>query len=728
VISAASLFLISTTALPVSADTIALTAGLVINRSVVVQPGEYRLVPARGDSAVVRIRGAGIEVDFGGAALVGAGPGEEPDQYRGIAVLIEGGRNVTLKNATIRGYKIGVLARGTRNLTLDANDVSLNWKPRLWSGMGHESLVDWLSYHHNEKDEWLRYGAGIYLANVRGGAVRGNTARQGMNGLLLVGSSQLRIWNNDFSFLSGLGIGLYRSSENRIMHNRVDWCIRGYVHGVYSRGQDSAALLLYEQSSRNVVAYNSMTHSGDGVFLWAGQSTMDSGKGGANDNLFFGNDLSFAAANAVEVTFSRNRIIGNRLEGSNYGVWGGYSFQSEIRANYFWHNDVGIAVEHGQENGISGNTFDGDRTAIQLWWNPIQPSDWGYPKHRDTRSRDYRIEENRFHHNRVGLRLENTTLVRLRRNQFAATDTLILAKGDTSGFAVDQLVRSDIGRAIRPWRPDSVDVAAPRPLPGGIDPFLADSTRPGRESILVDEWGPYDWLSPRLWPAHVADSAYRGGSLALVVLGPAGSWRLVASRGVASLSDSSGAVGDTTVVTPTAGAITDWSIELEYRGREIVAPNGDRTTAGSPYHFSYRRFAAPIGWTVRVVAWDSSSDPRLQGEAFRRRLTGPPLVTRSDSSLDYMWSRPRLPGFPAQQFALGAEGEINLPAGEYRLVTISDDGIRVWVDDQLVIDQWTPHESLLATGPIGGGRHRLRVEYYQVDGWVELRVEIHKQH
>ena len=41
------------------------------------------------------------------------------------------------------------------------------------------------------------------------------------------------------------------------MHNRFDWCVRGYSHGVYNRGQDSAAILIYEQSCRNTIAYNS---------------------------------------------------------------------------------------------------------------------------------------------------------------------------------------------------------------------------------------------------------------------------------------------------------------------------------------------------------------------------------------------------------------------------------------------------------------------------------------
>jgi hypothetical protein len=111
--------------------------------------------------------------------------------------------------------------------------------------------------------------------------------------------------------------------------------VRGYSHGFYRRGQDSAALLLYEQSSRNVVAYNSATHSGDGLFLWAGQSTMDAGEGGSNDNLFFQNDFSFAPTNAMEATFSRNAFVGNLAEGSDYGLWGGYSFESKVVGSFF---------------------------------------------------------------------------------------------------------------------------------------------------------------------------------------------------------------------------------------------------------------------------------------------------------------------------------------------------------------------------------------------------------
>jgi hypothetical protein len=48
----------------------------------------------------------------------------------------------------------------------------------------------------------------------------------------------------------------------------------------------------------------------------------------------------------------------------------------------------------------------------------------------------------------------------------------------------------------------------------------------------------------------------------------------------------------------------------------------------------------------------------------------------------------------------------------------------VWVDEKLVIDNWTPHESQVDYAPIQSGTHKLRVEYRQVDGWVELRFDI----
>ena len=111
--------------------------------------------------------------------LRGAEAGADPDTFTGVAVLVDGGENVTIKNLTARGYKIGVLARQRRELHITGADLSYNWKPRLYSLVEHESLLDWMSYHHNDKDEWLDSGAGIYLADSNDAEIDHTTSCRG---------------------------------------------------------------------------------------------------------------------------------------------------------------------------------------------------------------------------------------------------------------------------------------------------------------------------------------------------------------------------------------------------------------------------------------------------------------------------------------------------------------------------------------------------------------------
>jgi hypothetical protein len=558
-------------------------------------------------------------------------------------------------------------------LTLTGNDVSRNWKQRLYSEVEQESLVDWMSYHNNEQDEWLRYGAGIYLSNIEGGDIARNRATQGQNGLMATRSRHLRIWNNEFAFLSAIGLGLYRTTDSTIMHNRIDWCVRGYSHGFYNRGQDSAGILMYEQSSGNVVAYNSVTHGGDGLFLWAGQSTMDTGQGGSNDNLFYGNDFSHAPTNGIEATFSRNRFVANRVEENWHGVWGGYSHESLFLGNAFANNTEAVAIEHGQGNVIAGNTFSNDETGIRLWWNPTQDPNWGYPKHRDTDSRDYLLAGNTF----TGVKTPTDI-----------TGTRNVRREDTV--------------------PETVPKIEPPPRrPDGIDALLPGGARRGRQYIIVDEWGPYDWESPKLWPAGRSDET----PLRLRVLGPAGTWKLDQVRG-ATLSATAGSVPGELEVTPAAGAVVDFSIRL-------------RDNRGAA--FGYERFFLPINWAVRFH--DFTSNPKLpeDAEAFGRLLAEPPASLARPQRLQYLTSRALADGLPINHVALAASADVGIPAGAYELQVISDDGVRVWVDDRLVIDRWAAHESAVDRAPIARGQHKLRVEYYELTGFAELRVDVVKR-
>lgn len=689
--------------------------GMVITASTTIRPGHY-VAPA-GDSGILVVRGKGIVLDLTGVEFVGTADRTRPDRFSGTAIRIDGGDDVTIKGARVRGYKVGIVARGTDRLRLFDNDLSDNWRPRLYSGIEKESLVDWLSYHHNEKDEWLRYGAAIYLADVTRGQLRGNTVRRGMNGLMLVRTTTTAVWNNDFSFNSGLGVGMYRSSSDTLMHNRLDWNVRGYSHGFYNRGQDSAGLLMFEQCSNNIVAFNSVTHGGDGLFLWAGQTTMDSGTGGANDNLFYHNDFSHAPTNGMEATFSRNDFIENRVEENWHGLWGGYSFKSNIQGNRFARNVEAIAIEHGQDNTIQGNTFTQDTTAIHLWWNKIEPSDWGYPKTRDTRSRDYDIFANTFVDPRLALRIDNTQRVSVDSNRFRGVDSLFRLSGDTTGW----IYRDTTGRSTHLHPRDQIVL---RPRWDGIDAMIPEGGMRGRKTIIVDEWGPYEWKSPKLWPVGRSDATPQR----LRVLGPAGKWRVTARDGVASLSAMTGAVGDTLTVTPAPGREADYRVTLEYRGAAVTTPFGERIAAGRPVMFGWERFVPAAAWHVRFVPWDSTAAPRTSEGAIAMALGGAGVAAIDTTRLDLTWYTPPWKTIPQARVLTEAVATVTLAPGRYVLRSISDDAVKVYVDDKLLLDDWVSGEShAKEVAFIATGTHRVRVVHLQIDGWYELRLDIDRR-
>ena len=600
---------------------IRLTPNLVIRQSVTVQPDTYTLPGNAKDlftdslggtrcTPVIRIEGKHIEVDFQQAKLMGSDNPDRPDLFGGVAIVIKG-NDITLKNARISGYKVAIIAENCTDLKLINCDVSYNYRPRLLSGREKEDLADWLSYHHNERDEWLRYGAGIYLKNCPQAEVRGCKAKANQNALLMTGCNEALVWNNVFQFNSGLGIGLYRCSKGRFMHNKLDWNVRGYSHGFYQRGQDSAGILLYEQSSNNLIAYNSATHSGDGLFLWAGQTTMDTGAGGCNDNLIFGNDFSHAPTNGVEVTFSRNVIRGNMIRECTYGIWGGYSYETLVAGNLISECKTALAIEHGQNNTIRQNLFLDNLSGIKLWDNPTEPGDWGYPKQRDTRSKNAVIDRNVFLNNGTPLHISGSDSVavngenlffnfaqlldsksanphfRFLRNDIYADSSIlpkIWAAPDLS--AAQSLNFSHHGFPENPYQPLEIAVAElqePDSLPGGMVAALPGDFPRGRQFILVDEWGPYDFRRP-IATIDTATTALVHSTL----LGPAGDWKVTKMTGVKNISSQKGTVPAVLVVERERPGAPIW-VQFEYSSPEVTySVFGKKIPPGEKYFFELK--------------------------------------------------------------------------------------------------------------------------------------------
>ena len=769
--------LVATLMLP--QDTV-LKPGIVITESITVREAQYLFPNDNTDAktASVIIKGDGITVDFNGATLRGTKEETDPDERVGTGVYVEG-NNVTIKNLNVHGYKVGLAARNTDGLKIIDSDFSYNWKQRLLSTPEREDTADWMSYHHNEEDEWLRYGAGIYLRNCDEYEVKGCTAVGGQNGLMMTECNKGLVWNNDFNYLSSLGIGMYRSSDNRIMHNNIDWCVRGYSHGVYNRGQDSAGILIYEQSNDNVFAYNSVTHGGDGFFLWAGQSTMDDGKGGCNGNLLYGNDFSHAPTNGIEATFSKNDFVNNLIMECWHGIWGGYSWESRTIGNVFAHNAEGIAWEHGQDNVFALNIFNKDRIAVNIWQKDSEDPNWGYAKMRDTRSRDNLFDHNVFR----GVfgpvfRVSRSANVELVSNLFDETGQPMWTEKEIPGMSLsdnlffvtkqfelpgkqsENVWEIDVNFApkepamqgsgnLKPdaepigedylkqfdveWYPYAKDLGdldtdyaemirewAPDPLEGGKRPFLAPGRMRGRKTIIIDEWGPYDFKRPLIRQAGVTAS----GSLRFEILGPEGEWRVKSIRG-ATISQQLGKVPSIVNVKLEEGKASDILIELEYRGEATVDYRGIKTAAGRPVAFSYSKFFAPIDWNVKWFNYSRATQDPRETDDWKTIIAGKPAREEKTDNLSYAWGGSPGEGVGANEFLTLAEGSFEIAKGDYVLELTSDDGVRVILDGKTVFEDWTWHAPKSDRIKLSlGGKHTIRIEHFELDGYSTLKAEL----
>lgn len=110
-----------------------------------------------------------------------------------------------------------------------------------------------------------------------------------------------------------------------------------------------------------------------------------------------------------------------------------------------------------------------------------------------------------------------------------------------------------------------------------------------------------------------------------------------------------------------------------------------------------------------------------------RHLAGNPVLTRVDASADFDWGNGSPgAGVPTDGFSARWVGTKTPTAtGNYTFHTISDDGIRLWVNDQLVIDNWTDHPPTDNYGTISltaGTAASIRLEYFESGGGAVARL------
>jgi hypothetical protein len=103
-------------------------------------------------------------------------------------------------------------------------------------------------------------------------------------------------------------------------------------------------------------------------------------------------------------------------------------------------------------------------------------------------------------------------------------------------------------------------------------------------------------------------------------------------------------------------------------------------------------------------------------------------VTRCDGAIDFDWGPGSPdPALPVDGFSVRWSGTISLAAaGSYTFTTTSDDGVRLQVDGQTVIDRWLDQgvSSYSATLSLAAGDHSVVLAYYENTGEAVARLRI----
>jgi hypothetical protein len=134
------------------------------------------------------------------------------------------------------------------------------------------------------------------------------------------------------------------------------------------------------------------------------------------------------------------------------------------------------------------------------------------------------------------------------------------------------------------------------------------------------------------------------------------------------------------------------------------------------------------GGLAEARLWiENLRDPDWEAEYYANmNLGGAPVATKHEPSIFYDWSfgKPYAALPSADQFSVRWTGQRYFHAGCYRFWVFADDGVRLWVDGELLVDEW--HDARATySAPLtylGTGSHDIIVEYYENSNEAEIRL------
>lgn len=108
-------------------------------------------------------------------------------------------------------------------------------------------------------------------------------------------------------------------------------------------------------------------------------------------------------------------------------------------------------------------------------------------------------------------------------------------------------------------------------------------------------------------------------------------------------------------------------------------------------------------------------------------LSGEPAYTGRNGNVDGFWTAEPAPGVPADGWSQRVTASLRVPAtGAWTLTAVhrTDDGMRLWIDGQLVIDRWANQSQAPAVtlSLLAGRAYALRYEFRDAGSWAQSQL------
>ena len=164
------------------------------------------------------------------------------------------------------------------------------------------------------------------------------------------------------------------------------------------------------------------------------------------------------------------------------------------------------------------------------------------------------------------------------------------------------------------------------------------------------------------------------------------------------------------------------------RRLDLDYPQYPEASQETQYAIGHSLMVAPItqgGLAAVPTAWltTTNGQPGLNGAYYSNtNLSGTPTLTEVDANIDFNWNSGSPGGtVPAGNFSVRWTGNITVPTsvGNVTLAALSDDGVRVWVDNQLCLGNWGPNNAETTESTVvltAGQTHKMEVDYLQLGG------------